>query len=118
MFLHKVSGLCSFYKIYNSFRLDLYISDNDKEQYKGMLARDKRRFTRADRDDNKQLNSEEFASFLHPESNDEMKGILIEETLEDIDKDKDGFISLEEYIGIFYDILCSAVLLVSNHILK
>ena len=102
-------------------RLDLYILDTQDEttkQYQEILARDKRRFIRADKNDNDKLNSEEFAAFLHPESNDEIKGIVIEETLGAIDKNKDGLISLEEYIGIFYDIFCSAVLLISTHLLK
>jgi Ca2+-binding EF-hand superfamily protein len=28
-----------------------------------------------------------------------MKDVVVEETMEDIDKDKDGYISLEEYLG-------------------
>jgi len=31
--------------------------------------------------------------------------MLLQETLEDIDKNKDGMISLEEYIGMFQTIL-------------
>jgi len=82
-----------------------FMDDNDvnaesnADQYKDMLTRDKRRFDRADADLNGKLNSEEFASFLHPENHEHMKGLVVEETLEDIDKDKDGVISLEEYIG-------------------
>lgn len=74
-------------------------SDTNAAQYKDMLDRDKRRFEKADSDHNKKLNNEEFAAFLHPENHDDMKGLVVEETLEDIDKDKDGFISLNEYIG-------------------
>ena len=98
-------------------RLDLYILDTQDEttkQYKEMLPRDERRFIRADKNDYGQLNSEEFAAFLHPEGYDEMNGIVIEEKIGAIDKNKDGFVSLEEYICIFYDIFCSAVLLVST----
>lgn len=67
--------------------------------YKDMVARDQRRFNKADKDKDSKLNSDEYTAFLHPESDDEMKGIVVEETLEDIDKDKDGKISLDEYIG-------------------
>ncbi|XP_057290382.1 calumenin-like [Hydractinia symbiolongicarpus] len=74
-------------------------SDNNAEQYKDMLGRDERRFKRADKNEDGKLNNEEFASFLHPENHDHMKGLVIDETLEDIDKDKDGSISLDEYIG-------------------
>lgn len=66
-----------------------------------MLGRDERRFKRADKNEDGKLNNEEFASFLHPENHDHMKGLVIDETLEDIDKDKDGSISLDEYIGMF-----------------
>ena len=44
----------------------------------------------------------EFADFLHPEEAKHMQHIVIQETLNDIDKDKDGFVSLEEYIGDMY----------------
>jgi len=74
-------------------------SDVNAKQYKEMLDRDERRFLRANRDKDDKLNGEEFTAFLHPENHDDMKGIVIEETLEDIDKDKDGKISLDEYIG-------------------
>jgi len=64
-----------------------------------MLTRDERRFKKADADSNERLSTQEFAAFLHPENHETMKNLVIEETLEDIDKDKDGAISLEEYIG-------------------
>ena len=64
-----------------------------------MIGRDERRYKRADKDIDGKLNREEFTAFLHPENDEDMKGIVVEETLEDIDKDKDGFISLDEYVG-------------------
>ena len=64
-----------------------------------MIGRDERRYKRADKDNDRKLNREEFTAFLHPENDEDMKGIVVEETLEDIDKDKDGFISLDEYVG-------------------
>lgn len=77
--------------------------ENDEPEaqasYKDMVARDQRRFTKADKNADKKLSAEEFTAFLHPESDDDMKGIVVEETLEDIDKDKDGKISLDEYLG-------------------
>ena len=36
---------------------------------------------------------------MHPEDAPHMKEIVVVETIEDIDKDKNGVISLEEYIG-------------------
>lgn len=64
-----------------------------------MLDRDKRRWNAADEDGDKALTREEFAAFLHPEEVDRMKDIVVIETMDDIDKNKDGKISLQEYIG-------------------
>lgn len=70
-----------------------------------MLDRDKRRWTVADIDGDGALTREEFAAFLHPEDSNRMKDIVIIETMEDIDKNKDGKISLKEYIGNHFFIL-------------
>ncbi|KAJ2950547.1 hypothetical protein O0L34_g8794 [Tuta absoluta] len=70
--------------------------------YANLLKRDRRRWTHADLDQNDALNRTEFAGFLHPEDHDNMRDIVVLETLEDIDKDKDGKVSLEEYIGDMY----------------
>lgn len=73
--------------------------DQQDYDYKNMISRDERRFKKADRDGNNLLSKEEFSSFLHPENDEAMKDIVVDETMEDIDKDKDGFLSLEEYVG-------------------
>ncbi|XP_076310701.1 calumenin-like isoform X2 [Tachypleus tridentatus] len=77
-------------------------SNSDDLSYKDMIARDKRRWEVADTDDDDALNEKEFANFLHPEEAKHMQDVVIQETLEDIDKDKDGKVSLEEYIGDTY----------------
>ena len=64
-----------------------------------MLDRDKRRWTAADVDGDGALTREEFAGFLHPDETSHMKNIVVLETMEDIDKNKDEKISVEEYIG-------------------
>ena len=64
-----------------------------------MLFRDERRWKQADQDKKGYLTKEELTAFLHPEEYDHMKDMVIVETIEDIDRDKDGKISLEEYIG-------------------
>lgn len=79
----------------------------------------------ADLDSDMKANKEEFTAFLHPEEYDHMKDIvvlvsgtvqwkhssrnnlslpwlllfLLQETMEDIDKNGDGLIDLDEYIG-------------------
>lgn len=70
--------------------------------YIQMLKRDRRRWQMADKDEDDSLTKDEFAGFLHPEEIEHMKGIVVVETMEDIDKDKDGKVSLEEYIGGFW----------------
>ncbi|XP_036373722.1 calumenin [Megalops cyprinoides] len=82
------------------------LDDPDPEDgfnYKQMMSRDERRFKMADRDGDLIANKEEFTAFLHPEEYDYMKDIVVVETMEDIDKNGDGFIDLEEYIGDMYN---------------
>lgn len=76
--------------------------DSDIKTYREMMLRDKRRWQTADKNDDNQLSKEEFSDFLHPEEVPHMQDIVIIETLEDIDKDKDGKISLKEYISDMY----------------
>lgn len=70
--------------------------------YKSMLTRDRRRWSVADRDGDDSLTREEFTDFLHPEESPYMRDIVVQETIEDIDKDHDGKVSVEEYIGDMY----------------
>lgn len=70
--------------------------------YTNLLKRDRRRWTYADEDQNDSLNRTEFASFLHPEDHSNMRNVVVLETMEDIDKDQDGKVSIDEYIGDMY----------------
>ncbi|XP_072941475.1 calumenin-B [Epargyreus clarus] len=70
--------------------------------YSSLRKRDRRRWHYADGDNDDALNKTEFASFLHPEDHSTMRDVVVLETLEDIDTDKDGKVSLEEYIGDMY----------------
>ena len=63
------------------------------------MRRDRHRWERADTDKDDKLTKEEYTAFLHPEEYDHMKDVVVDETLEDIDKDKDGVVSMEEYLG-------------------
>jgi len=63
------------------------------------MSRDERRFKQADQENKGYLSKDDLTAFLHPEEYDHMKDMVIMETIEDIDKDSDGKISLTEYIG-------------------
>lgn len=76
--------------------------DEDSKTYKEMMRRDRRRWDAADRDRDDSLSKQEFIDFLHPEETEHMRAIVVEETIEDIDKNKDGKISLDEYISDMY----------------
>ncbi|XP_023246008.1 calumenin isoform X2 [Copidosoma floridanum] len=75
---------------------------DDNYSYATMQKRDRRRWSFADQDNDDALTKEEFSAFLHPEETDYMRDVVVMETIEDIDKDKDGKISLSEYIGDMY----------------
>ncbi|XP_071552782.1 calumenin-B [Panulirus ornatus] len=78
------------------------LEDEEGMTYAEMVKRDERRWHLADEDDDEALSIKEFTDFLHPEEAEHMQSIVVTETMEDIDKDKDGKISLEEYIGDMY----------------
>uniref|UniRef100_A0A672GIJ2 Reticulocalbin-3 n=1 Tax=Salarias fasciatus TaxID=181472 RepID=A0A672GIJ2_SALFA len=63
---------------------------------------DERRFKVADRNGDQLADKDELTAFLHPEEFGHMKDIVVQETIEDMDKNKDGFLSLDEYIGDVY----------------
>ncbi|CAL8283054.1 unnamed protein product [Boreogadus saida] len=71
----------------------------EKATYKAMLTRDQRRFTEADRDHDGIATREEFTAFLHPEEFDHMRGLVVKETMDDIDQNGDGKVDINEYIG-------------------
>lgn len=82
------------------------LDDSDPEDglsYRQMMDRDERRFKMADHDSDMKASKEEFTAFLHPEEYEHMKDIVVLETMEDIDKNGDGLIDLDEYIGDMYN---------------
>lgn len=66
--------------------------------YKEVMRRDARRFAAADLDSDKQLTRDELADFLHPEDAPHMRDIVLDETMDDMDKNKDGFVTEQEYV--------------------
>uniref|UniRef100_A0A8D0GIR0 Reticulocalbin 1 n=1 Tax=Sphenodon punctatus TaxID=8508 RepID=A0A8D0GIR0_SPHPU len=72
---------------------------NDPHSFKKMLPRDERRFRTSDLDGDLAATREEFTAFLHPEEFEHMKDIVVLETLEDLDKNEDGFVDQDEYIA-------------------
>ncbi|KAH8379763.1 hypothetical protein KR009_006996 [Drosophila setifemur] len=88
-----------------------FMDDLDKDEleteengisYKSLLKRDRYRWAVADKDLDDSLTREEFTAFLHPEDHPTMKHVVLQETISDLDKDKDGKISVDEYIGDMY----------------
>ena len=83
------------------------ISDEDRKESKPNeereKEREKQRWTKADENSDGFLTKLEFQNFLHPEGADHMKDVSVKETIDDLDKDGDGKISLEEYLGNMYN---------------
>jgi Ca2+-binding EF-hand superfamily protein len=69
-----------------------------KLTYKDMMKRDALRFAAADLDGDKRLTKNELADFLHPEDAPHMQEIVLDETMDDMDKNKDGFVTEQEYV--------------------
>lgn len=65
---------------------------------KDMLRRLERRWNKADSNGDKALTKEEFKTFLHPEESEKTSEVVVDEAMEDVDKDKNGEVSLEEYM--------------------
>jgi len=87
---------------------DIYNEDDedlpsaDKEAYRKLEERDKQRWNISDVDGDGFLSKYEFKHFLHPENFDKTKHLVVQETIDDVDQDGDGKISLEEYIKDIY----------------
>lgn len=68
------------------------------DTYKGQVKREKQRWKMADLDQDGKLSREEFSAFYHPWDHEQTHDAVVQETIEDMDKDKDGVISLREYL--------------------
>jgi len=75
------------------------LDDAEEESFRQLHLKDKKRFEKANQDAGPGLNLEEFIAFEHPEEVDYMMEFVIQEALEEHDKNGDGFVSLEEFLG-------------------
>ncbi len=64
-----------------------------------MISLDREKFVRADKNGDFQLSLDEYSVFLHPFNHAGMRDLELKEILLDYDKDKDGSISFEEFMG-------------------
>ncbi|XP_073709666.1 reticulocalbin-2 [Misgurnus anguillicaudatus] len=78
---------------------DSVLEDPEEESLRFLHGKEKRRFDFADMDSSAGLNLTEFLAFTHPSEVDHMADFAIEDVLSEYDLDKDGFISLREFIG-------------------
>uniref|UniRef100_A0A2K6U914 EF-hand domain-containing protein n=1 Tax=Saimiri boliviensis boliviensis TaxID=39432 RepID=A0A2K6U914_SAIBB len=75
------------------------LDDAEEESFRQLHLEDKKRFEKANQDSGPGLSLEEFIAFEHPEELDYMTEFVIHEALEEHDKNGDGFVSLEEFLG-------------------
>ncbi|KAL9986034.1 hypothetical protein ACROYT_G000091 [Oculina patagonica] len=61
--------------------------------------RERRRFEHANINKDGLLSRDELISMFHPEESPNMFGVIVEEFMEFVDTDKDGFLSFDEYKG-------------------
>jgi len=74
-------------------------SDPNFKNLKVMYKRAERRWKLADKNSDSVLVKEEYKDFVHPEESERTKEVLVDEAMEDMDKDENGEISLEEYMN-------------------
>lgn len=87
---------------YSEADLEAFNKESDKETALLMektLSMDKKKFAAADLNADKVLSVKEYAAFLHPYDYDHMAAFEVERVLNDMDKNKDGFIDEKEYLG-------------------
>ncbi|XP_058851269.1 reticulocalbin-2-like [Acipenser ruthenus] len=81
------------------FDEDVVLNDSEEESFRLLHLKDKKRFEHADINDVPGLNLTEFIAFEHPSEVDYMMDYVKQDALEEHDRNGDGFISLNEYLG-------------------
>uniref|UniRef100_A0A3Q3GGN9 Reticulocalbin 2 n=1 Tax=Kryptolebias marmoratus TaxID=37003 RepID=A0A3Q3GGN9_KRYMA len=82
-----------------SFDDNTVLEDPEQESLRHLHLKEKKRFDFANVDGTPGLNITEFLAFTHPSEVDHMADFAIEDVLSEYDTNKDGFISLSEFIG-------------------
>ena len=82
-------------------KLACFLLENheDSKRLLKQMKMDERRWKAADLDHDGKLSKAEFAAFNQPWEYDYMHAVTAQENLEDMDKDMDGKISLQEFLG-------------------
>lgn len=76
-------------------KLSFEVKDGEEE----LIADDKVMFDAADANKDHFLNPQEFVVFSHPEEHPTMLPIILQQTLSAKDKNNDGFIDFQEFVG-------------------
>jgi len=75
------------------------LTNDDRLYWEGQQKRDKRRFRRADLDQDEKLTAAEFGGVIKPERYSHMHDLYVKEAVFEFDQNGDGKITLEEYVG-------------------
>lgn len=82
---------------------DEYMKDDPSNiHFKSMQAlhkRSQKRWQLADANNDNVLTKDEFRDFIHPEESEKVREVLVDEAMEDMDKDSDGKITFAEYMN-------------------
>jgi len=74
-------------------------TSEEMKNFVKMLDFDKKKFAAADVSKDELLDLAEYDSFLHPQEHKHMAPLEVERTLDDHDKNKDGKLTFEEFMG-------------------
>ena len=80
-------------------RVDELYDKARKITYKSQIESDRKKFEIADENRDGKLNRDEMAVFLHPNDFPNMRDWVIDEYFGHMDRDKDGRVTKEEYLG-------------------